>query len=233
MPQWSCAASVAAHRRDVRRSLCGDADESCPARRRRPALVERAPPAKRGSRGLRGRCPVASGIDECGSVAVSVHSRPGRRSTAGSRSATPSHRAGSLPTTRRSGSTSPRAWSAWTWRRPPSRDSPPELDGVRLRHHRRRFRLADGLTRATTSSRIDPVTGKVVTSIPVGSAPAGVAVTAGSVWVADEHSEAVTRIDPATNKCRRDDPGRPAATGRATDHDGWTRWRLGGRPQHG
>ena len=47
--------------------------------------------------------------------------------------------------------------------------------------------------------RIDPVTGKVLASIPVGSAPEGVAVTAGSVWVADEHDGAVTRIDPATN----------------------------------
>jgi virginiamycin B lyase len=48
--------------------------------------------------------------------------------------------------------------------------------------------------------RIDPVTLKVVASIPVGLQPLGVAVTVGSVWVADEHSEAVTRIDPATNK---------------------------------
>ncbi len=48
--------------------------------------------------------------------------------------------------------------------------------------------------------RIDPVTGKVVASIPVGSAPAGVAVTEGSVWVADEHNGTVQRIDPATNK---------------------------------
>ena len=41
---------------------------------------------------------------------------------------------------------------------------------------------------------------KVTTSIPVGSAPAGVAVTAGSVWVADEHDGAVPRVDPATNQ---------------------------------
>src|SRR6478736_6527746 len=48
--------------------------------------------------------------------------------------------------------------------------------------------------------RIDPVTGKVIASIPVGLQPLGVAVTAGAVWVADEHSEAVTRVDPKTNR---------------------------------
>ena len=48
--------------------------------------------------------------------------------------------------------------------------------------------------------RIDPVTGKVVTRIPVAAAPEGVAVTEGSVWVANEHNGAVQRIDPATNK---------------------------------
>ena len=48
--------------------------------------------------------------------------------------------------------------------------------------------------------RIDPVAGKVVATIPVGSSPEGVVVTAGSVWVADEGDGAVTRIDPATNR---------------------------------
>jgi virginiamycin B lyase len=48
--------------------------------------------------------------------------------------------------------------------------------------------------------KIDPVTGKTLASIPVGSAPSGVAVTEGSVWVADQHSGTVSRIDPATNK---------------------------------
>jgi YVTN family beta-propeller protein len=59
--------------------------------------------------------------------------------------------------------------------------------------------------------RIDPVTGKVVASIPVGSQPLGVAVTAGAVWVADEHSGAVTRIDPATNKVLATIPVGPIA----------------------
>jgi len=48
--------------------------------------------------------------------------------------------------------------------------------------------------------RIDPVAGKVVASIPVGSAPEGVAVTKGAVWVADHHDGAITRIDPKTNR---------------------------------
>ena len=48
--------------------------------------------------------------------------------------------------------------------------------------------------------RIDPVAGKVVASIPVGSAPEGVAVTAGAVWVADHHGGAITRVDPKTNR---------------------------------
>ena len=48
--------------------------------------------------------------------------------------------------------------------------------------------------------RIDPVADKVVASIPVGSAPEGVAVTAGAVWVADHHDGAITRIDAKTNR---------------------------------
>ena len=50
--------------------------------------------------------------------------------------------------------------------------------------------------------RVDPVAGRLVATIPLGSdsAPEGVAVTAGSVWVADHHRGAVTRIDPKTNR---------------------------------
>jgi len=46
--------------------------------------------------------------------------------------------------------------------------------------------------------RVDPVTDTMIATIPVGSAPEGVAVTDGSVWVAEEHDGAVTRLDPAT-----------------------------------
>ena len=48
--------------------------------------------------------------------------------------------------------------------------------------------------------RIDPAMGKVVATIPVAAAPAGVVVTEGSVWVANEHNGSVQRIDPKTNK---------------------------------
>ncbi len=48
--------------------------------------------------------------------------------------------------------------------------------------------------------RIEPVADRVVASIPVGSAPEGVAVTADAVWVADHHDGAVTRVDPKTNR---------------------------------
>jgi virginiamycin B lyase len=51
-----------------------------------------------------------------------------------------------------------------------------------------------------TVVRIDPIAGKVVASIPVGSAPEGVVVTPGAVWVADHHDGAITRIDPKTNR---------------------------------
>jgi virginiamycin B lyase len=50
--------------------------------------------------------------------------------------------------------------------------------------------------------RIDPIAGKVVASIPLGSGtqPEGVAVTAGSVWVADHGDGTITRVDPKTNR---------------------------------
>jgi len=50
--------------------------------------------------------------------------------------------------------------------------------------------------------RIDPVSDKVVATIPLGadSAPGGVAVTPGAVWVADHHGGAISRIDPKTNR---------------------------------
>ena len=62
--------------------------------------------------------------------------------------------------------------------------------------------------------RIDPVPGKVIASIPVGSAPTGVAVTAGSVWVADEHDGAVSASIPRpTASSRRSRSVRPDPPG--------------------
>ena len=50
---------------------------------------------------------------------------------------------------------------------------------------------------------IDPDSGKVVSDIPIGSAPAGVAVGPGSVWVANTNDNTVTRIDWRTNTIRQ------------------------------
>jgi peptide/nickel transport system substrate-binding protein len=47
---------------------------------------------------------------------------------------------------------------------------------------------------------IDPGTRAVRATIPVGSAPTGVALGAGSVWVANSGDGTVTRIDPSTDK---------------------------------
>ncbi len=47
-----------------------------------------------------------------------------------------------------------------------------------------------------TVVRIDPSTRAVTTTIPVGKAPAGIAVSPGSVWVANSGDGTVSRIDP-------------------------------------
>lgn len=47
--------------------------------------------------------------------------------------------------------------------------------------------------------RIDPATDKIITSIPIGSDPAGVVVAAGSIWVASYDDGTLTRVDPAKN----------------------------------
>ena len=50
-----------------------------------------------------------------------------------------------------------------------------------------------------TISRIDPDSGEVVETIPVGLDPRGIAVGFGSVWVGLAGSNTVVRIDPETN----------------------------------
>ena len=47
--------------------------------------------------------------------------------------------------------------------------------------------------------RIDPKLNAVGTTIPVGQQPSGIAVGAGSVWVASGDGT-VSRIDPATDR---------------------------------
>ena len=54
----------------------------------------------------------------------------------------------------------------------------------------RRAIMADGV------GALDPVTGQVAASVPVGSAPAGIAAGAGSIWVTNGADGTVTRIDP-------------------------------------
>src|SRR6185437_220491 len=54
----------------------------------------------------------------------------------------------------------------------------------------RRAIMADG------AGALDPVTGQVAASVPVGSAPAGIAAGADSIWVTNGADGTVTRIDP-------------------------------------
>jgi len=49
---------------------------------------------------------------------------------------------------------------------------------------------------ADGAGALDPVTGRVAASVPVGSGPAGVAAGAGSIWVTNGADGTVTRIDP-------------------------------------
>ena len=56
------------------------------------------------------------------------------------------------------------------------------------------------LARRELVVRIDPDTRAVTDTIRVGRSPAGVAVGAGSVWVANSGDGTVTRINPTTDK---------------------------------
>jgi YVTN family beta-propeller protein len=51
-----------------------------------------------------------------------------------------------------------------------------------------------------TVQRIDPVSGNVTRTVPVGGLPDGIAVGLGAVWVANGQDGTVTRIDPATGQ---------------------------------
>jgi peptide/nickel transport system substrate-binding protein len=50
---------------------------------------------------------------------------------------------------------------------------------------------------------LDPRRNRVTQAVPIGNGPAGVAVGAGSVWVANTPESAVTRYDPGTGDVRK------------------------------
>ena len=86
---------------------------------------------------------------------------------------------------------------------------------------RRRRRRRVGRRRARRRRRPDrPRTSAVTTTIPVGQAPTGVAVGAGSVWVANSGDGTVTRIDPANRQGDRRRSRSAAARRRITFADG-------------
>jgi len=53
--------------------------------------------------------------------------------------------------------------------------------------------------RAGTVTRIDPRSGTIVGSIPVGNGPSALVAGEGAVWVVNRHDGTLSRIDPATN----------------------------------
>ena len=74
-------------------------------------------------------------------------------------------------------------------------DAADRRDRARLR---RRNALGEPAT-ANRVARIDPATGSVVQTIPVGNGPAGLAFGSGAAWVANSLDGTVSRIDPTTN----------------------------------
>jgi len=70
----------------------------------------------------------------------------------------------------------------WVAARPAFRCCPPEAVGT------------------GTLTRIDPTTGSVVATIPIGGRPAGVAVGKAAIWVTDPGTRSVVRVDPKTNR---------------------------------
>jgi len=61
--------------------------------------------------------------------------------------------------------------------------------------------------------RVDPVSLKVLATIPVEFNPDGAGVSADGIWIAQHRGGSVTRIDPATNKGTTVSVGNPGAGG--------------------
>ena len=51
--------------------------------------------------------------------------------------------------------------------------------------------------------RLDPATGRVIFTVPVGDGPSAIAATSDGVWVSDEFDATLDRIDPHTNHVSR------------------------------
>ena len=54
-----------------------------------------------------------------------------------------------------------------------------------------------------TVDRLDPATGRVTFTIPVGDGPSAIAAASDGVWVSDEFGATLDRIDPHTNRVSR------------------------------
>ena len=54
-----------------------------------------------------------------------------------------------------------------------------------------------------TVSRLDPATGRVTATIPVGDGPNAIATAGKAVWVSDEFNATLVRIDPRTDRVNR------------------------------
>jgi YVTN family beta-propeller protein len=62
---------------------------------------------------------------------------------------------------------------------------------------------ASGEVAANAVGVVDPGSGKVISQIPVGVAPSGVASGSDAIWVANANDNTISRIDPKTNDVRQ------------------------------
>jgi DNA-binding beta-propeller fold protein YncE len=66
---------------------------------------------------------------------------------------------------------------------------------------------------AGTLLRVDPATGELLATIPVGEAPSAVAIEDGTVWVTDARDQTIRAIDLAENRVAFTLPGGRGASG--------------------
>ena len=63
--------------------------------------------------------------------------------------------------------------------------------------------------RGAGAEALDPQTGKLLATVPLGAAPSSVAVGAGAVWVLDANDKTISAIDPETRSRERSSAPRP------------------------